>query len=430
MSEIKDVIIRNGHEQSRISHKVFKIGESESDVIKDIYLNAIVSEDNLNYLINNLDLEVDDITKINTVRKLKKRIKNSKSDGNYTFYDVVGAFKDMPAMDVIINELLSKGIVKQQYKLVSNGKTEREKQIITYDNCYGCCSDISLFKARIEDLPLIVSYNNYGEIELNAHIVSGYSKSFKFDDITIPNIVNDDNKRNKAASKRILNKIFLKGKKLELSNDDNYYNYLVNINEDMMANSIAHDLAYYFSIIEAKGFPENCYFEMNDSYGDKKVIGSRLLEHLFLFAKITNTNGDEYESFLINGTDKRHNKKSEENKNHRFLNENIYDLLCAVSFYNLAEIKATSDECNSFDDLLQKLKESINESNRRHKEIEDKVLLESLSDKDVMNIFEVSNNCKQIEQEYLNKLIETTQQLKDRFNTPLDMINVLNNTKK
>lgn len=418
MSKIKDILLKDeSHsEKSRIMSSAISISKANAKAIKNIYFNNLMNEDNVNYLVEALEIDKD---RLNTTTKLKNRLQSEEIHNKFSNEEIANIFTNMPAMSNIANELLSKGIIQEQYKLSPNGEKERDEGIDKYklEHCfYGYDDDeCILYNANVVEVPLIYVI---GGTDFSMFTSARNSDYKKLDGVTTPDIKNADNAKNIKYVKEWMNRVAARGNKIELSNNDDY-EYLVNVYCESLANTIANDLAYYFYYIDANRKSEVCYLEMNNSYEDKQNIFSRLLEHLFLSSQIINKDGREYQKELsADQFEAVHNLYSDyyqEDDRREFMENKIFYLAGAHKVFSTDDLYSTKD---TFGSKINEIQKDIRSVESIHKTGEDALLsLDRLSDEVVSRLLEISSNCMNVEKQFLQMQINTFRQLQDKFGT-------------
>lgn len=426
MSKIKDILLKdeNHSEKSRIMSSTVSISEANAKAIKNIYFNNLIDEENVNYLAEALGIDKD---RLNTTTKLKNRLQSVEIHNKFSNEEIASIFVNMPAMSNIINELLFKGIIKEQYKLSPNGKKEKDKGISKYkfEYCfYGYDDDkCILYNANVIEVPLIYVI---GGTSFSMFTNARDSDYKKLDGVTTPDIKNADNAKNIRYVKKWMNRVAAQGNKIELSNNDDY-EYLVNVDHESLANTIANDLAYYFYYIDADRKSEVCYLEMNNSYEDKQNIFGRLLEHLFLSSQIINKDGREYQkelsARLFETVHDPYSDYYQEDDRNEFMENKIFNLISANKVFSTDNLYSTRD---TFGSKINEIQKDIRSVESIHKSGEDDLLsLDRLSDEVASRLLEISSNCMNVEKQFLQMKINTFRQLQDKFGAVENMFKEL-----
>lgn len=415
MSLMKNIIIynQNTNEKSRIH--LDELGCEITDKIEIIYDRYIFSEDNLDYLSQAIGIDKNEI---DTKRKLKRKL-----HGELGMDKTRDLFMSSPAMDNIISELLSQGIIKNQYKLSSFGNYKEpglSKQV--FDNCLYGKDEIEYYNAKVIQAKTYYKVSNGESLFIfnkqSLECSPKYNEILELDGISFPEIINDDNTKNARYVKRCINKLVAKGKEIKINDaSDSDYDYLINVDEEAMRFSISSDLAYYYYEIEASGHPKNCYLEMNDSYNDKKEIYGRILEHLFLVSQIINKDGEEFASELSAGFGSYYEDEAYKEHN-EFIDYSLSslsegDFISSFLFY----------EGKSFDEEIERLKQHKDGLQKREKDREDKLLSQKVPDKVIADMLEIEDNITRVEEKYDDALINTVCQLKNKFGTTENLLN-------
>lgn len=306
-------------------------------------------------------------------------------------------------------------------------KKEKDKGISKYkfEYCfYGYDDDeCILYNANVIEVPLIYVIGGTSFSMFTSARDSDYKK---LDGVTTPDIKNADNAKNIRYVKKWMNRVAAQGNKIELSNNDDY-EYLVNVDHESLANTIANDLAYYFYYIDADRKSEVCYLEMNNSYEDKQNIFGRLLEHLFLSSQIINKDGREYQkelsARLFETAHDLYSDYYQEDDRSEFMENKIFNLISANKVFSTDNLYSTRD---TFSSKINEIQKDIRSVESIHKSGEDDLLsLDRLSDEVASRLLEISSNCMNVEKQFLQMKINTFQQLQDKFGTVENMFKEL-----
>lgn len=442
MTQVNSIKITDGHKvESRIIKSNFDSFYKKH--VENYYEKYFCSEENLNYLRSlGVDLPDNSYTMVKLRNKIQPYKRNNDVFGSREV--LADALMESSILDDLVNDLLSNGIIKNEYFLKNNGKkwkhtvyrTDFDEMITRYSSHD---ASTTIYNSEIEMQQAYASIDCYKSIDIfgenkDLHNIAK-NNVILLEGITIPIINNTHGEEDIKYAFRLLKKLMPKGYDLVISNDNNDYDYLVEADNDTIKQAIIGDVSYYLYTRIASGFPENTFFEMNNSHDDINSYAGRLLEHLFAYAIITDIDGNEYQSDISKSIPQLKSRGQVINHQNRDWDNEIEfrsgvssEIVSAFNFQDQAwidgkDIEIENDE--DFDKIREKIRNKLIFIEDKFTKLEDEILNLDISDKLVIDIMDVLNNTKDHHHQYLNEVLNMIDQLKAKFGSFEELKSVL-----